>query len=128
MAGFEVSTEGNGYRARGWKNELQRLCDETGLEIAVCHFPPGTSKWNKIEHRLFCHITQNWRGRPLVSHETMVNLGRVHASAQAGRAEAAALATERHQPTLPAIRAARARKPRPAPLPSPALPSPGEAP
>ena len=64
----------NGSRLRLWKLELQRLADETGLEIAVCHFPPGTSKWNKIEHRLFSAITQNWRGRPLISHETVVNL------------------------------------------------------
>jgi hypothetical protein len=64
----------NGARVRLWKLELQRLADETGLEIAVCHFPPGTSKWNKIEHRLFSAITQNWRGKPLVSHETVVNL------------------------------------------------------
>ncbi len=64
----------NGYRLRLWKVELQRLADETGLEIAVCHFPPGTSKWNKIEHRLFSAITQNWRGRPLVSHEVIVEL------------------------------------------------------
>jgi transposase len=64
----------NGYRLRLWKLELQRFADETGLEIAVCHFPPGTSKWNKIEHRLFAAITQNWRGKPLVSHEVVVNL------------------------------------------------------
>lgn len=64
----------NGYHPREWKLELQRFADETGLHIAVCHFPPGTSKWNKIEHRLFCHITQNWRGRPLVSYATVVNL------------------------------------------------------
>jgi len=64
----------NGYRLRLWKVELQKLADETGLEIAVCHFPPGTSKWNKIEHRLFSAITQNWRGKPLVSHEVVVNL------------------------------------------------------
>ena len=64
----------NGYRVRLWKLELQRLADETGLEIAVCHFPPGTSKWNKIEHRLFSAISQNWRGKPLVSHEAVVNL------------------------------------------------------
>jgi len=64
----------NGYRARAWKLELQELADETQLRIHVCHFPPGTSKWNKIEHRLFCHITQNWRGRPLTSFETVVNL------------------------------------------------------
>jgi len=64
----------NGYRTRAWKLGLQHLADELGLEVTVCHFPPGTSKWNKIEHRLFCHITQNWRGRPLVSHEVVVNL------------------------------------------------------
>ena len=64
----------NGYRLRLWKLELQRLADATGLEIAVCHLPPGTSKWNKIEHRLFSAITQNWRGKPLVSHEVVVNL------------------------------------------------------
>jgi Rhodopirellula transposase DDE domain len=64
----------NGSRVRFWKVELQRLADETGLEIAVCHFPPGTSKWNKIEHRLFSFISQNWRGKPLVSHEAIVNL------------------------------------------------------
>lgn len=64
----------NGYRTRLWKRELQRLADETGLKITVCHLPPGTSKWNKIEHRMFCHITRNWRGRPLVSLDTIVNL------------------------------------------------------
>ncbi len=64
----------NGARNRLWKVQLQALADETGLEIAVCHFPPGTSKWNRIEHRLFSFITQNWRGRPLVSHEVVVNL------------------------------------------------------
>ena len=64
----------NGYRLQLWKLELQRLADETGLEIAVCHFPPGTSKWNKIEHRLFSAISQNWRAKPLVSHEVIVNL------------------------------------------------------
>jgi Rhodopirellula transposase DDE domain len=64
----------NGSRVRLWKVKLQRLADETGLEIAVSHFPPGTSKWNKIEHRLFSFVSQNWRGRPLVSHETIVNL------------------------------------------------------
>ena len=64
----------NGYRSRAWKHELQRFADETGMRIHVSHFPPGTSKWNKIEHRLFCHITQNWRGRPLRSFETIVDL------------------------------------------------------
>jgi hypothetical protein len=65
---------GNSSRARLWKIELQGLAAELGFPISVCHFPPGTSKWNKIEHRLFCHITENWRGRPLVSHEVIVNL------------------------------------------------------
>jgi hypothetical protein len=64
----------NGSRVRLWKLELQKLADETGLGISVCHFPPGTSKWNKIEHRLFSFITKNWRGKPLVSHEVIVNL------------------------------------------------------
>lgn len=64
----------NGYRIRLWKKELQQLANETGLEITVSHFPPGTSKWNKIEHRLFSFITLNWRGKPLVSHEVIVNL------------------------------------------------------
>ena len=64
----------NGYRVRLWKVELQKLAYETGLEISVCHFPPGTSKWNKIEHRLFSYITLNWRGKPLTSYEVIVNL------------------------------------------------------
>ena len=64
----------NGSRVRLWKRELQKLAEETGLRIAVCHFPPGTSKWNKIEHRLFSRITQNWRGKPLISLEVIVNL------------------------------------------------------
>ena len=64
----------NGARVRLWKWELQKLADETGLEISVCHFPPGTSKWNKIEHRLFSFISQNWRGKPLISHEVIINL------------------------------------------------------
>jgi hypothetical protein len=64
----------NSARSRLWKVELQRFADRSGLAISVSHFPPGTSKWNKIEHRLFCHITENWRGRPLVDHETVVQL------------------------------------------------------
>jgi Rhodopirellula transposase DDE domain len=64
----------NGHRIRLWKLELSRLAQETGLDIHVHHFPPGTSKWNKIEHRLFSFITMNWRGQPLVSHEVIVNL------------------------------------------------------
>jgi hypothetical protein len=64
----------NASRSRLWKVSLQGLADELGLKISVCHFPPGTSKWNKIEHRMFCHITENWRGRPLVSQAVVVNL------------------------------------------------------
>ena len=64
----------NGHRNRLWKYELQRLADQTGMIIEVCHYPPGTSKWNKIEHRLFCHITRNWRGVPLESHQVVVSL------------------------------------------------------
>jgi len=64
----------NGYRIRLWKIELQKLANELGINITVCHFPPGTSKWNKIEHRLFSYISMNWRGQPLVSHEVVVNL------------------------------------------------------
>jgi transposase len=64
----------NGARLRLWKVELQRLADELRLPISVCHFPPGTSKWNKIEHRLFAFISQNWRGKPLISHEVIVKL------------------------------------------------------
>jgi len=64
----------NGSRCRLWKVALQDLANKLKMPIHVCHFPPGTSKWNKIEHRMFCHITQNWRGRPLVSHEVIINL------------------------------------------------------
>ena len=64
----------NGPRLRLWKIELQRLADETGLTFQVCHYPPGTSKWNKIEHRMFCHITQNWRATPLISRVAVVEL------------------------------------------------------
>ena len=64
----------NGARLRLWKWELQQFANRTGLAITVCHFPPGTSKWNKIEHRLFSHISLNWWGRPLISHEVIVAL------------------------------------------------------
>ena len=64
----------NGYRVRAWKTQLARFAAEAGLAVTVCHFPPGTSKWNKIEHRLFSAITANWRGRPLTSHEVIVEL------------------------------------------------------
>lgn len=79
----------NGARCKLWKRELQRFADETGLTLTVCHFPPGTSKWNKIEHRLFAQISMNWRGKPLVSHEVMVELIR-HTTTKTGlRVEAA---------------------------------------
>lgn len=64
----------NGYRNRLWKVELQKLADKTGLNLSVCHFPPGTSKWNKIEHKLFSFISKNWRGKPLISHAVIINL------------------------------------------------------
>lgn len=64
----------NSYRTRRWKVALQDLADETGLRLKICHFPPGTSKWNKIEHRLFCYISKNWRGRPLLTRQTVVEL------------------------------------------------------
>ena len=64
----------NGSRNRLWKKCLQDWADEEGLTIMVCHLPPGTSKWNKIEHRMFCHITRNWRGKPLTSHEVIIQL------------------------------------------------------
>jgi hypothetical protein len=64
----------NGYRVKLWKTELQKLVNEIGLTIEVSHFPPGTSKWNKIEHRLFSSISQNWREKPLTSHEVIINL------------------------------------------------------
>jgi Rhodopirellula transposase DDE domain len=86
----------NGVRIRLWKTELQRLADEIGLRIAVCHLPPGTSKWNKIEHRMFAYITQNWRGRPLVSHEVIVNLIG-NTTTQTGLHIRAALDTNRYE-------------------------------
>jgi len=61
-------------RARLWKSELQKLANEISMEIHVCHFPPGTSKWNKIEHRLFSYISKNWQAKPLISYEVVVNL------------------------------------------------------
>ncbi len=64
----------NGNRVRSWKIMLQNFSNETGLKISVCHFPPGTSKWNKIVHRMFSHISMNWRGKPLIRHEVIVNL------------------------------------------------------
>ena len=64
----------NGYRRRAWKKGLQELANDAGLTIHVVHFPPGTSKWNKIEHRLFCHLSKNWRGRPLSDYTTVIEL------------------------------------------------------
>jgi DDE family transposase len=86
----------NGSRNRLWKVALQDLADEIGLRLHVCHFPPGTSKWNKIEHRLFCHITQNWRGKPLISHEVIVSLI-AHTTTQAGLTVKAALDTNAYE-------------------------------
>ena len=104
----------NGYRTRAWKAELAALALETGLAVTVCHFPPGTSKWNKIEHRLFSHISMNWRGRPLASHEVIVESiaatttrtgltvhaeldpGSYPAGIQVSKAQAAALPLTRH--------------------------------
>ena len=80
----------NGTRVRLWKFELQRLADETGLAIRVAHLPPGTSKWNKIEHRLFSHISMNWRGQPLISHEVIVDLI-AHTQTRTGLSVGAAL-------------------------------------
>lgn len=86
----------NSRRSRLWKVRLQRLADELGIRISVCHFPPGTSKWNKIEHRMFCHITENWRGRPLVSTAVVVNLiGNTRT--QSGLEIKAALDTSRYE-------------------------------
>jgi transposase len=79
----------NGNRLRLWHTQLQQLADDIGLTLEVCHFPPGTSKWNKVEHRMFCHITHNWRGRPLLSRETVVNLIGSVTTAQGLRVRAA---------------------------------------
>jgi len=86
----------NGSRARLWKVCLQELANEIGLRITVCHFPPGTSKWNKIEHRMFCHITENWRGRPLVSQAVIVNLI-ANTTTEAGLRIKAQLDTKRYK-------------------------------
>jgi len=87
----------NGSRCRLWKVALQKLANRTGLRLMVSHLPPGTSKWNKIEHRLFCHITQNWRGRPLVSHDIIVKLISSTTTAQGLHVQAAL--DRRHYPT-----------------------------
>ena len=87
----------NGARCRLWKVALQKLANRTGLRLVVSHLPPGTSKWNKIEHRLFCHITQNWRGRPLISHDIIVKLISSTTTAQGLRVKAAL--DRRHYPT-----------------------------
>ena len=86
----------NGSRNRLWKVALQDLADELGLRLEVCHFPPGTSKWNKIEHRLFSFITKNWRGRPLTSYQVIVNLI-AHTTTKAGLQVRAALDTNRYE-------------------------------
>jgi hypothetical protein len=89
----------NGSRVRLWKVELQRFADETGLELQVCHLPPGTSKWNKIEHRLFSFISQNWRGKPLVSHQVIVDLIAA-TSTKAGLKVRAQIDSNRYPPGL----------------------------
>jgi hypothetical protein len=103
----------NGYRTRAWKTELATLAAETGLQITVCHFPPGTSKWNKVEHRLFSHITMNWRGRPLESHEVIVQsiaatttrTGlRVHAQLDTGSYDLGVRVSDRQHEALPVTR------------------------
>jgi hypothetical protein len=87
----------NGNRLRAWKLHLQRLADELGVPITVCHYPPGTSKWNKIEHRLFSFISMNWKGQPLISYETVVNLiGRTRT--RSGLKVRAVLDTRRYAP------------------------------
>ena len=100
----------NGYRTRAWKAELAMLAEQTGLEITVCHFPPGTSKWNRIEHRLFCHITMNWQGRPLTSHEVIVQTIAatttttglsVHAELDTGRYATGVSISDAHMAGLP---------------------------
>jgi hypothetical protein len=90
----------NSSRSRLWKLALQELADRIGLKLTVAHFPPGTSKWNKIEHRLFCHITQNWRGKPLVSHQVIVNLI-ARTTTQAGLVVRAELDSSRYETGTP---------------------------
>jgi hypothetical protein len=89
----------NGHRSRLWKVSLQRLADELGVKLFVCHFPPGTSKWNKIEHRLFSFITQNWRGRPLATRQTVVNLI-ASTTTRAGLVVKAALDTNHYETAI----------------------------
>jgi hypothetical protein len=103
----------NGYRTRAWKAELAALAVQTGLAITVCHFPPGTSKWNKVEHRLFAHITMNWRGRPLSSHEVIVQTIaatttrtglRVHAALDTNSYDTGIRVSDRQHEALPVTR------------------------
>jgi hypothetical protein len=89
----------NGPRSRRWKWALQRVADDFGLTLSVCHFPPGTSKWNKIEHRLFSFISQNWRGTPLVSHQAIVNLIAA-TTTRTGLRVKAAVDTRRYETTV----------------------------
>jgi hypothetical protein len=84
---------------RLWRHSLQGLADELVLELCVCHFPPGTSEWNKIEHRLFSFITQNWRGRPLVTHQAIVNLI-ASTTTRAGLIVKAAIDTNRYDTAI----------------------------
>jgi hypothetical protein len=131
----------NGHRSRVWKAELATLAAETGLVITICHFPPGTSKWNKIEHRMFSHITSNWRGRPLTSHEVIVNsiaatttrTGlRVHAQLDKGHYPTGVKISDERMAALPLTRhdwhgdwnyTLDPHRPAPAPAPAPARPA-----
>jgi hypothetical protein len=91
MRGLTITADcngSNGSRVRLWKVELQKLADETGLFIKVRHYSPGTTKWNKIERRMFCHTTQNWRGRPLTDHATITDLIRATTTATGLNVEA----------------------------------------
>ena len=131
----------NGYRTRAWKAELAELAAQAGLEITVCHFPPGTSKWNAIEHRLFSHISMNWRGRPLTSHEVIVNTIaatttrtglQVRAELDTSRYPTAQAVSDAQMAALPISRhhwhgdwtyTLHPASPRPAPAPAPARPA-----
>jgi len=99
----------NGVRTRLWTRDLQCLADETGLAITVCHFPPGTSKWNKIEHRLFSSITQTWRGQPLVSYAVILSLiaGTTTTATASSNSRAMRTATARRTRPTSAVPAAR---------------------
>ena len=101
----------NGVRTRLWTRDLQCLADETGLAITVCHFPPGTSKWNKIEHRLFSSITQTWRGQPLVSYAVILSLIAGTTTTATASSNSRAMRTATARRTRPTSAAPAARPP-----------------